>query len=116
MFKDIELNWKGTAYPVKHDRVMRLIAAIEDHIRIQDLANPDGPPLSKLAMGYSAALRYAGLSITSDEVYAEFFSSDAAGATSNAVTSLLVAMLPPKDYAPEIEEQDKKKAKKTKKG
>lgn len=106
IFKDIELVWHGQTYTVKSEKVMRLIAQVEDVCSIADLHGT--PKLAKVSSGYATALRYAGCRVTDDEVYAAIFQSGAnmTQVISELVTGLLVMMVPPPDL---IEGADAKK-------
>lgn len=94
IFQAITLTWKGTDFEVPADRVMRLIAVVEQHVRINDLISEQGPPLSKLATAYAAALRFAGARVGDDEVYADFFTTGPEVAAQLA-NGLLSMMIPP---------------------
>lgn len=94
IFQEVGLSWAGREYTVAPDKVMGLIARIEDIITIDELAGR-GVKRAKLAQAYGSALRYAGAKVTDDEIYAALFSVDAIEATSNAVAGLIALMIPP---------------------
>lgn len=102
------LSWKGQEYEVSADRVMMLIAQIEDVITLPQLLNPNGRPLAKISMAYGVALRYAGAKVRDDEIYASMFTEGSAESASAAVNGLLSMMLPPASVA---EKSPEKKAK-----
>lgn len=96
IFQDVEISWNGENYKVEHTKVMRLIAVIEDHVRIGDLVNEAGPKLSKLAMAYAAALRFAGARVGDEEVYETFFDGGKGPEKALELSSgLLMLMMPP---------------------
>ncbi len=96
IFQPVKLTWKGTDYEIPADKVMRLIAEIEDVITISELMSQKGAPLAKLAMGYGAALRYAGAKISDDAVYETLF-TDSQATVGPCITGLLMMMIPPQD-------------------
>ena len=112
IFNDVELTYNGDAYTVKADKVMKLIAVIEDHISLAEISRDQGPPFSKLAMAYGAALRYAGCKVGDDAIYKALFSEEGGKMAGEAVTGLLMMMLPPSTYQPD---QKPKKAKASRK-
>lgn len=100
VFEQIELGFKGETFVVQPDKVMRLIALVEDVISLQELTSQ--PKLSKLAEAYTVALNYAGASAQTEEVYASLFGDGGSEVVQNTITSLIMMMLPPSTYsAPE---------------
>lgn len=95
IFQKVTLSWKGQQFEVAADRVMMLIAQIEDVITLPELSNPRGRPLAKISMAYGAALRFAGAKVRDDEIYASMFAEGSAEASTIAVSGLLQMMLPP---------------------
>lgn len=93
IFEPVTITWKGTDYTVQPDKVMMLIAKIEDIITFSELV-AENPKLVKLAMAFGAALRYAGAKVTDDEIYASLFKEEGMGAA-DAVSSLILMMMPP---------------------
>lgn len=75
-FEDVTLTWQGNALIVPANRLLMLIAKIEDALAGPDgdqaiavLFRRNGPPHTRLAAAYGAALRYAGHVVTDEEVY-----------------------------------------------
>lgn len=75
-FEDVKLSWKGTEYTVPANKQLMLIAKIEDALAgdtgeqaIAVLFRKNGAPHSRLAAAFGAALRYAGASVTDEDVY-----------------------------------------------
>lgn len=105
IFDPVTLTWKGTDYEVAPDRIMGLIARIEEVVTLSEIhaaAQKNGMPLAKLAMAYASALQYAGAKATDAEVYATFFGADGSKTIPTAVQSLLLMMVPPaRGAAPE---------------
>lgn len=98
IFDPVTLTWKGADYEVAPDRIMGLIARIEEIVTLSEIhgaAQKGGMPLAKLAMAYGACLRYAGARVEDAEVYASFFATGNAEAIPNAVQALLMMMVPP---------------------
>lgn len=109
IFDDIELEWNGVSYQIKgDDSVMRLLAAIEDHLTFFELerGRAEGrPPIAKISNAYATALRFAGCSVTPADVYNGMWQSDqTASAVTEAIGGLLVMMIP-KSVKGEIEEE-----------
>jgi hypothetical protein len=90
----ITLEYSGESYTVEPDRVMRLIAIIEDIISLPELASGK-VGLAKISMAYGAALRYAGAKVTDEAVYCTMFETDAAQKAQGYIVSLLMMMIPP---------------------
>ena len=94
IFEPVTLTWKGKEYTIEADRVMRLIAKLEEHVTLAELFS-GRPPQAKLSMAYAEALRYAGASVTAEDVYGALFQSDE-GAEYAAITQgVLMMMIPP---------------------
>lgn len=109
IFEDVFLTYKDEEYKIPSDRVMMLIAAIEQHVRIQDLIGDKGPTMSALACAYGSALRFAGARVGDDEIYADFFKENSAAAVSTMVADLLSMMVPPTTHTPKKQKASGKK-------
>jgi hypothetical protein len=107
-FQDITLTYKGVDYTLKANRMLPVVAQIEDAIRgdsarqaVQILLQPGGPSYPRLAMAYAAALRGAGAGVSADEIYLSIMqdfadgNSDAAEGVQRAIFTLLSIMSPP---------------------
>lgn len=99
VFEPVALTWKGEEYKIESDKVMMLIAKIEDIITLSEVYNyaqKGAAPVAKIAMAYGAALRYAGAKVRDDEVYKGLFGGgeDSIPAALNALLSM---MIPPED-------------------
>lgn len=95
IMQPVTLTWAGKEYIVAADKVMRLIAVVEDQISLGELLRDKGAPLAKLASAYAAALTYAGCKVAADDVYSDMFAGDAASKIAEHVGTLLGAMIPP---------------------
>ena len=84
---------------------MKLISKVEDVISLGDLTTK--PKLSKLAEAYAVAINYAGGKVGVDEVYASLFGEGGNDNVQNSITSLIMMMLPPDTYNPDIEKTGK---------
>ena len=102
IFKDVTLTWQGEEYTVPSNKVMQLIAKIEDCVTLQELSKEGGARLSRISQAYMVALNHAGCKVEQDEVYASMFGETGADSISAAVTGLLMMMLPPGDYQPDM--------------
>lgn len=111
VFEDVTFGFKGTEYKVPANKIMRLIANVEDIVSMQDLTSGKGPKLSKLAEAYSACLNYAGAKVETEQVYETMFGENGGSNITESVSSLLMLMLPPSSYhPPESEEAGKDQA------
>jgi len=116
IFQDVTMTWKGTDYTVPASGIMRLIAKVEGEISLQQLTQAGGPPLAALSMGYAVALQHAGArGVIAEDVYAALFKTGSAEMVGQAVTSLLMMMMPPESYQPQGDEPKKPQAKAPKK-
>lgn len=98
IFDPVTIVWKGEEHEIAPDKIMGLIARIEEIVTLSEIhaaAQRGGMPLSKLAMAYASALRYAGARVEAEEVYASFFEAGAAQTIPGAVSALLAMMVPP---------------------
>jgi hypothetical protein len=107
-FEEITLGWKGESYKVAPERQLMLIARVEDALSagtgkqaLGVLLQAEGPPYSRLAAAFGAALRYAGATVTDEEIYLSIMGdfaegrADAAANVQAAVQSLLAVIAPP---------------------
>lgn len=109
LFKDVELIFDGETYRVPANRVLMLIAEVEEHITLTELYS-ESRKLSALACGYAAALRFAGARVTDEQVYFAMFKSQSSSVTiSEAVAGLLLIMVPPPDMLEGVELDDSEK-------
>jgi len=106
IFDDVVLEWAGKEYTVPEDRVMRLIAKIEDVVTLHEIhqyAERGTAPLGKMSMAYATALNVAGCRVSDAEVYKRVMSSGTEGAAAQEILmGLLQMMVPPEDL--QIEE------------
>lgn len=125
-FEDVTISWKGEDYTIPADRQLMLVAKIEDALSqdsgkqaISFLMRAEGPPYSRLAMAFGAALRYAGADVSDDEVYLsiqdDFAKSknEVTMKVQGAVMALLMIVSPPMGMA--IAKVTEKKSPKKKK-
>lgn len=109
IFEPVTLTWKGKDYTVDPDRVMMLIAKIEDIITLSEIfayQQKGAAPMGKIAMAYGVALRYAGCSVRDDEVYKGLFDKDGGSDTLGALTALLGMMIPPPELQSSTDEAE----------
>lgn len=98
-FDDIKLDWHGKEYTIPANRVLRAIACIEDVLTLNELATysaRNAVPFAKIASAYGAVLRYAGATVTDEDVYAGMLQSEDEGVTVTAALGGLLAMMMPK--------------------
>lgn len=107
-FEDVTLGWKGETFTIPANRQMGLVARIEDALSgdtgrqaISILMQKEGPPYSRLAAAFGAALRYAGANVTDEEIYVsimEDFSKSQALVVAKlqaVIVALLMVIAPP---------------------
>jgi hypothetical protein len=108
IFQDVTFGFKGDEYKVKANKIMRLIAMVEDIVTLQDLSSGK-IKMSRLAEAYAACLNYAGADVELEEVYESLFGDGGANSMQASITSLVMLILPPSTYNPPEEEAAKKK-------
>lgn len=97
IFEPIDLEWKGENVRIPADQVMRAIACIEDVLTIGEIyrMHETGKiALTKLAMAYGAVLRFGGLAVKDEEIYAGMFSEQSAFKVMDALAIVLAMMIP----------------------
>ena len=107
-FEEVKLGWKGEWFVVPPERQLMLIAEIEDALSgasgrqaLDVLLRKEGPPYSRLAAAYGAALRYAGADVSDQEVYLSIMEDISSGdanqaiAVQSAVMALMSIIAPP---------------------
>ena len=108
-FEAVTLSWRGQSYTVPANQQMMLIAKLEDALEgesgksaIEMLFRNGGPPHTALARAFGAALRYAGASVSDDEVYLSIHEDIASGSakqayakTAGMIIALLAVISPP---------------------
>ena len=114
IFDDVVFGFKGKEYKVKSNKIMRLIAMIEDIVTMQELTSGK-VKFSKLAEAYAACLNYAGADTDVEEVYESLFGTGGAEVVQGSITSLIMLMLPPSSYNPPAPDTKKKPTKAKKK-
>jgi len=119
MFNDIELQRGEKVYTIKADGMMKLIAKVEDIISLNRIINAvqgGEVPVAKISQAYACILRHAGCVVSDHEIYAEMFAgADSVTVAQEAVTSLMILMVPPSAMAPKSTgAETKKKATKRK--
>lgn len=108
-FEPVTLPWGEQTYTVPANKVLGLVREIEDALEYEGgpaavyvLFRPGGVRLTRLAGALGAALRYAGASVTDDEVYLTLM-EDVANMSQSAmaqnaqvlVATLLTIIAPP---------------------
>lgn len=103
VFDDVILEWNGKQKTVPADNVMRMLAKVEDHLTLHEMAQfaeRGTAPLVRVSMAYCAALRHAGFDVTDQDVYkrlVESSSGDEGRTAISIVQSLQQMMVPPSD-------------------
>jgi hypothetical protein len=105
-FQDYEIVWKGQTYVIPSDRLLLVIAAVEEVTTLPELllmATVKRMTVARIARSYGTILRAAGVKgtdgdmpITDSEVYAGLFGDEGVlEQAALAVTSLIDLMVPP---------------------
>lgn len=107
-FEPVTLQWNGENFTIPADKQMMLIAVIEDALSggtgrqaLSILGQAEGPPYTRLAAAYGAALRHAGANTTDEDVYLTIMQgfADESGDTTifiqNAVLGIMAIIAPP---------------------
>lgn len=107
-FEDVTLGWNGETFTVPANRQMALVARVEDALSgesgkqaITVLMQKEGPPYSRLAAAFGAALRYAGATVTDEEIYLSIMEdftksrADVAAKLQTVIVALLMVIAPP---------------------
>jgi hypothetical protein len=94
LFKEIELEWRGTKATVAACDVLKLIACIENHITYFEVIKTDRPQFAKISAAFCAALKFAGIkNVTPEEIYSDIFKGRSEAA--QALMMILAIMIPP---------------------
>lgn len=105
-FDDVTMSWDGKTYTVPADRVMRLVAKVED-VLIGDSGESaldvlmNKRPTARISEAFEVALRYAGAPVAPGEVYLSIMQGLALSNpnhlehTMRAVMALLELLAPP---------------------
>ena len=109
MFNPVVVEFKGDKYEVPANKVLGLIASIEEHANIVALNDPSTLKYTSLAKAYAAAIWYAGGKASVDDVYAELFNKDGVSNVRAAIANLVLMMVPPSAYEHEGDEGEQEK-------
>lgn len=101
-FDDLRLNWQGKDYVIPARGMLEAVARVEDIITFHELlgySERKTAPVGKISQAYGSLLRYAGVTISDDEVYSGMFGDLADGAGDSALSAIqtLMMMMVPKD-------------------
>ena len=107
VFRDVTLGFEGKEYTIPSNKIMMLIAKVEDVVSLGDLTTGMGPKLSRLAEAYCVCLKYAGADVKIEEVYETLFGDGGRKNVEGAITNLMTLMLPPSSYQPDTEKTGK---------
>lgn len=116
-FDEVKLTWGDSTKVVPGDRVLQLIATIEEVVTLEELTNFSQPKRAKIAKAYAMALVFAGFHVTDDQVYLALFDVAERTRINAAIDGLLRIMIPPeslKKLMPKVEPETGTKKKKTK--
>ncbi len=104
IFEPVTITWQGEDYVIPAEKGMRLAYTVEMALRqdsnLSVFELMQNPPLTTLAMAYGAALRFAGVPVSDEEVM-QVLSQSILGDTDDAVimrgfvTAVFSMLLPP---------------------
>jgi hypothetical protein len=107
MFSPITLDWKGQPVTIPADALLGAIATVEKVVTFNEMLEFDrrqAYPGALMARAYGALLRYAGVKVTDEEVYAGLFGdAELASNVTGSMQILMVMMVPPHLRRGEIE-------------
>lgn len=112
IFDSVTLEWGGKKYTIPADRTMEAIARIEEHVTLAELSmwskDSSRMRISSMASAFASVLRYAGASVTAEDVYAGIFKDGGMSTTVSAMQAMLVMMIPPSVLNAEVGDAPKK--------
>lgn len=112
MFEPITLKWGDRDYTIPADGVMNAIARIEEHLTMEELhAAMAGKGIKRvqLSRAFGSVLRYAGASVTDEDVFQGMFANDKGKMAITATITLLAMMVPPSVLASLQKDESQKK-------
>lgn len=116
IFEPIELEWEGVPYRIDGDaKIMRVLAAIEEHITFMELERAratNNPKFAKLSSAYAVALQAAGCKVSAPEVYQGMWSDGKTITMVTEATAGLLAMMMPKAVIEQAKADAEKEAEK----
>ena len=98
IFEEVRLAWKDDEIVIPANRVLSAIAVVEEQITFSELIScmqRAKPPLVAISKAFAGVLRFGGLRVTDEEVYAGMFETNVAERVIHAVNTLLMMMTPP---------------------
>jgi hypothetical protein len=115
-FQDYEIGWDGKSYVIPSDRLLPVIAAIEEDITVPQLLMMTvvrRMPVARISRAYGTILRAAGVKgsdggalITDAEVYAGMFDGEGVlEKAALAVQGLMSLIIPPDDMQSDLAAQ-----------
>lgn len=101
IFKDVTLTWNGSTFTIPAVRVFACCAAIEEIMTAQEMAHAITThelKLVRFSKAYATALRFAGATVTDEQVYSSLFqgnNEDVRQRIMPMLNVLMMLMLPP---------------------
>jgi hypothetical protein len=97
-FEPVTLKWDGVEYTVPQDKMMEVIARIEEHVTLDEVHGAMNGNIKrvKLARAFGSVLRFAGAKLTDEDVYAGMFKLGVGNVVLSSVITLMALMVPPK--------------------
>ena len=103
IFKDVTLTWNGSTFTIPAAKVFMCCAAIEEIMTAQEIAHAimmQDIKLVRFSKAYSIALRFAGSTVTDEQVYSSLFhgsSEDVRQRIAPMLNAMMQLMIPPTD-------------------
>jgi hypothetical protein len=96
LFDGVSFHWDGRTVAIPPDRLLGALARIEEHITLDEMVRLDGTHHAKVAEGFAAVLRHAGVEADGDAVYLALLPDpDARQAAYAAIGALIESTAPP---------------------
>lgn len=117
IFEEITLGWDGKQYKIPANRVMAAIGVVEKHVTLGELAkwqaDPEKLRLTQLTAAYGAIIRFAGATVSDEQIYAGLFQQGGQTQVVAAIQGMLMMMIPPSALAGKADAKKKPVSKKS---
>lgn len=101
VFEEVRVEWQGKEHVIPSGMLLRCIAQVEDVLTLGELAEMQRKGRLKfvqLSTAFAVVLRYAGVAVSDEEVYDEFFKGTGSKIKRQSflvIASLQRLMIPP---------------------
>ncbi|MGE8940486.1 hypothetical protein ACO2I3_01095 [Leptospira interrogans] len=103
VFKDVTLAWNGSTFTIPAAKVFTCCAIVEEIMSAQEIAHAittHDLKLVRFSKAYATALRFAGATVTDEQVYSSLFQGNANDVRQRIMPmldALMRLMIPPSD-------------------